>query len=147
MYDRIVLTTDGSDESNVATDHAIDLARAYEAPLHVLHVVDTRPYDAEGITQSMIESLEERGQRAVGEIAETASTRGVDRVETAVVRGEPHDAILEYVDEHDIDLIVMATHGRTGFKRYLLGSVAEKTIRTAPVPVHIVRASAADAGH
>lgn len=139
MYDRILLTVDGSDESTIAGDHAIDLAEKYDAPLHVLHVIDTRPYDAEGITQSVIEVLEERGDRVIEAVVEATSAQGLDRLEPAVVRGDPHDAILEYVDEHDIDLLVMATHGRTGFKRYLLGSVAEKTIRAAPIPVHVVR--------
>ncbi|TYL36917.1 universal stress protein [Natronococcus pandeyae] len=144
MYDRILLPTDGSDAATAATEHAIDLARAYDAPLYVLHVVDTRPYDAESITQSVIEPLEERGQRAVDEVVEAASAHGLDRTETAVVRGDPHETVLEYVDEHDIDLIVMATHGRSGVKRYLLGSVTEKIIRTAPVPVHVVRATETD---
>ncbi|WP_323173535.1 universal stress protein [Natrialba sp. PRR66] len=144
MYDRILLPTDGSNESMVANEHAIDLATTYDARLYVLHVVDTRPYDAESITQSVIEPLEERGQQAVDEVVETASAHGFDEIETDIVRGEPHDMILEYVDEHDIDLIVMATHGRTGVKRYLLGSVAEKIVRTAPVPVHVVRATEID---
>ena len=144
MYDRIVLPVDGSDEAMAASDHAIDLADKYDATLHVLHVVDTRAYDAEGITQTVIEPLETRGERAVESVAEIAADRGLDRVETAVIQGEPHETILEYVDDHDIDLLVMSTHGRTGVKRYLLGSVTEKTIRTAPVPVHVVRVAEDD---
>ena len=145
MYDQIVLPVDGSDEAMVASDHAIDLADKYDATLHVLHVVDTRPYDAEGITSTVLEALETRGERAVESVAETAADRGLDRVETAVIRGEPHETILEYIKDHDVDLLVMATHGRTGVKRYVLGSVTEKTIRTAPVPVHVVRVTEDDA--
>lgn len=145
MYDRIVLPVDGSDEAMVASDHAIDLADKYDATLHVLHVVDTRPYDAEGITPTVLKALETRGEQVVESVAETATDRGVDRVETAVIRGEPHETILEYVEDQDVDLLVMATHGRTGVKRYVLGSVTEKTIRTAPVPVHVVRVTEDDA--
>ncbi|MFC4246869.1 universal stress protein [Natribaculum luteum] len=139
MYERILLPTDGSDEAKQAADHAIDLAEKYDATLDVLSVVDTRAYDTEGITSVVIDGLEERGRRAVDEFAEMASDHGLERVETAVERGIPSETILEYVDEHDVDLIVMATHGRTGFRRYVLGSVTEKVVRTSSVPVHTVR--------
>ena len=144
MYDHLVLPLDGSDESEVAAEHAIDLADRYDATLHLLHVVDTRPYDAEGITQSVIESLEERGREAIDAVAERAADRDL-HVTPVVVEGDPHESILEYVADSGVDLIVMATHGRTGFERMLLGSVAERTVRTAPVPVHIVPVSGDDA--
>jgi len=59
----------------------------------------------------------------------------VSAVETAIEHGNPYRGIHSYVEEHDIDLVVMGTHGRSGIERYLLGSVAEKTVRTSPVPV------------
>ncbi|MDG5818850.1 universal stress protein [Natronococcus sp. A-GB7] len=63
----------------------------------------------------------------------------VDTVATVQV-GKPYEAILEYVDDHDIDMIVMGTHGRSGLDRYLLGSVAEKVVRMSDVPVVTIRA-------
>lgn len=58
---------------------------------------------------------------------------------TEVVEGNPHEKILEYVSEHDIDMVVMGTHGRTGLDRALMGSVAERVVRRSPVPVLTVR--------
>jgi len=55
--------------------------------------------------------------------------------------GEPYESVLDYADEHDIDIIVMGTHGRTGLDHHLLGSVTEKVVRTSDVPVLTVRAS------
>jgi nucleotide-binding universal stress UspA family protein len=62
-------------------------------------------------------------------------------VETAVVVGTVHRSIRSYVEENDIDLVVMGTHGRQGIERFLLGSVTERTVRTSPVPVLTVRAA------
>jgi nucleotide-binding universal stress UspA family protein len=56
-----------------------------------------------------------------------------------MVHGTPHTAILDYAEEHGVDLVVMGTHGRRGFDRFLLGSVTEKVVRTASVPVMTVR--------
>jgi nucleotide-binding universal stress UspA family protein len=69
----------------------------------------------------------------------TESSDGIDVV-TAVATGTPHTEILEYADEHDVDLVVMGTHGRTGVERHLLGSVTEKVVRMADAPVVTVRA-------
>jgi nucleotide-binding universal stress UspA family protein len=83
-------------------------------------------------------SLQERSQAIVEAAADEVDT--VDTV-TAIERGPPHRAILDYADENAIDLIVMGTHGRTGIERYLLGSVAEKVVRTSDVPVLTARFS------
>jgi K+-sensing histidine kinase KdpD len=56
-------------------------------------------------------------------------------VTTAVVKGEPSETILEYVDDHDVDVITMGTHGRTGLNRYIAGSVTERVVPLADVPV------------
>ena len=140
MYERVLLPVDGSDPSFQAAEHAVDLAERYDATLHVLHVIDTAPYDAEVITSAVIGDLEQQGRNAIEEVVELAPTSASKRIETAIRRGNPYETILEYVDEHDIDLIVMSTHGQTGIRRLVLGSVTEKIVRTAPVPVHTVRA-------
>ena len=74
------------------------------------------------------------------------SEMGVETIETAISHGIPYRAILAAIDEADADLVVVGTHGRTGIDRYLLGSVAEKLVRTAPVPVRTVRAPEAGDG-
>ena len=141
MYEHVLLPVDGSDASLQAAEHAVDLAERYDATLHVLHVIDTRPYDAELITNAMIEDLKHRGRRALDDVVALAPESVSNRIETVTKRGTPNETILEYVEERDIDLIVMSTHGRTGFRRVVLGSVTEKIVRTSPVPVHTVRAT------
>lgn len=80
------------------------------------------------------ETLEEDGHTATKAVAKRAFDAGVDVVRE-IRWGDPSAAILAYAVENDVDLIVMGTHGRTGYERYLLGSVAEKVVRIAPIPV------------
>lgn len=72
-------------------------------------------------------------------VEEQTTQASISAVETAIEHGNPYRAIRSYVDEQEIDLVVMGTHGRSGIERYLLGSVTEKTVRTLPVPVMTVR--------
>ena len=144
MYERILHPTDGSEGSEAAAEHAIELARRYDASLHVVYAVRTDVVpDAGGF--GVYDALEEAGQTAVDAAVERAEAAGVETVEGAIERGRPHRVIVQYADEHDVDLVVMGTHGRTGLDHYLLGSVAEKVVRTSPVPVMTVRAPEAAA--
>ena len=86
------------------------------------------------------------GQSIVTELTDSAERAGVTDAVGSVLEGTPHRAILEYTDEHHIDLIVMGTHGRTGLDRYLLGSVAEKVVRLFEVPVLTTRLAQPDEG-
>jgi len=138
MYDRILVPTDGSDGTRAAVEHAIDLATTYDAALHVVYVVDT-DVGLDASIPGTLDALEEAGEDAVDEVIRQAEAAGVDAVEGVVARGTPHEAVLEYADEHDVDLVVMGTHGRTGLDRYLLGSVTEKIVRLSDAPVLTVR--------
>ena len=139
MYRTILVATDGSPYSEAAGDHAIDLARAYDASLRVITVVEMDVAFSEAISEQMLADLEARGQQAVDTIATRARDRGVADVDGEVVRGTPHRAILDDAHEHGADLVVVGTHGRRGLDRLLLGSVAERVLRAADVPVLIVR--------
>lgn len=119
--DDILVPTDGSDAAQAAADHAIDLANRTGATLHVLHV-GTPGEDG-----------------PVEEIVETATEEEVTGVESVTRTGRPHLEIAGYATEAEIDCIVMGSHGRTGLRRYLLGSVTERTVRFATVPVIAVR--------
>ncbi|MFC6873086.1 universal stress protein [Halobellus marinus] len=139
MYDSILVPTDGSDASEGAVEHAIELATQYDATLHALYVVDTGAYSSlEMGAEIVAEALQEEGKKAVDRIETAAEEAGVS-VEATVKTGLAHRSIVDYVDEEGIDLVVMGTHGRTGVGRFLLGSVAEKVIRTADAPVMTVR--------
>lgn len=134
----ILVPTDGSDGAEVGARRAIDFAATIDTGLHVLSVVDARDIepalDSAGQTERE-RLLEEQAERAVDSVATLARRHLSGPVTTAVESGIPFESINDYVETHDIDLIVMGTQGRTGFTRIVLGSVAERTLRTADVPV------------
>jgi nucleotide-binding universal stress UspA family protein len=137
----ILVPTDGSEGAEAGVRRGIDLAATTGADLHVLSVVDVREVepplsllDAENRTERE-ELFEDEAERAVDVAARLARTHLPGSVTTAVKRGVPSRTITDYADAYGVDLVVMGTHGRTGLERALLGSVAERTIRTAGVPV------------
>jgi len=138
-YTDILVPTDGSEGAEAAVGPAVDVASAYDARLHALSVIDTMAMGVDVRSGAILEALEESAQSAVETIEEQATQASVSAVETAIEHGSSYRGIRSYVEEHDIDLVVMGTHGRSGIERYLLGSIAEKTVRTAPVPVMTVR--------
>lgn len=139
MYDEILVPTDGSPAADAAIVHAVDHAKRYGARVHALYVVDGGSYSAlDADSELVLGALEQEGTAAVEEVKTAAEEAGVDVV-TAVVQGTAYRKILEYVEENDVDLVVMGTHGRQGIDRYLLGSVTERIVRAADVPVLTVR--------
>ena len=134
-FETILVPTDGSEAANVAADHGITLAGATDAAMHVVHVVDLTAISGEFGGAEVLNALEEAGQQAVDDVIDRAGKADLRTVEASVLSGTPARAILDYAEERDIDLIVMGTHGRTGLERYLLGSVTEKIVRVADVPV------------
>ena len=140
-FDDILVPTDGSDSSTAGAKQAIRFAERNDATLHVLYAMDMGDADFVAVPSDIEETrtrLEKKGQNYVTEIQNMASDAGVP-CETTVVSDTPVEAIRDYVDEHDIDLVVMGTHGRTGLDRYLLGSVTEKVVRLSDAPVLTVR--------
>jgi nucleotide-binding universal stress UspA family protein len=144
MYDRILLPTDGSGPSEAAREHAVGLAAAYDATLHAIYVVDDDALRAARIDSDVVvDGFETEGESLLEEVAAVAAGASLD-CETAVLHGHPHEVITEYAADHDVDLIVMGTHGRHGVSRFLLGSVTERVVRTSDVPVLTVRSEDAD---
>jgi len=137
MYDAILVPVDGSDVADAALDHALSLAAATDAAVHALFVADTAQDSVTVVGTDVIDALVEEGQSIVDRAESTAEARGV-RVETAVEQGDPVDAIIEHAEGRGVDLVVMGTHGRGGIKRYLLGSVTERVLRSTDVPVLVV---------
>lgn len=145
MYESILLPTDGSDGMASAIKHGFHQAQQHETVVHALYVVDIRAYMLlPDETQKRVkELLVEEGERAFAALTTYADTEGVELV-TTVAEGTPHDAILRYAEEQDIDLIVMGTHGRSGEEKRIVGSVAEEVVRNAKIPVMTIRAMQAD---
>jgi len=136
MYSAVLVPTDGSEGTRQAAEHAIDHADRFDAPLHVLYVVDERLNQTAGTGPAVaLDVLEDAGRRAIDRVISQAEAADVDTIEGSVATGSPAQAILDYSDQNDIDLIVMGTHGRTGIDRYLLGSVTEKVVRLSDAPV------------
>lgn len=139
MFDRILVPTDGSDPATSAVEMALGLAETHSAVLHVLYIVD-QPTSVSGMGEGfsglddLMDALEEKGQQATKAIVERARERDIETT-AAVRRGNPHDDILAYGNDQDIDVIVIGTHGRTGVKRALLGSVTEDVVRHSDIPV------------
>lgn len=134
MYDRLLFPTDGSEIASAALEYALDVASAHEATLYVLNVADTARDSVTRIGDEVVDVLVDEGERVVARAAERADGRGVEVV-TEVHQGDPRDAIVEYAEAIEADLILMPTHGRQGLQRFLLGSVTEGVVNTAPVPV------------
>lgn len=138
MYEDILLPFDGSDGATAVLEHAGELAQWADATLHVLCVADTTRDSVTTVGTRVVDALVQEGEAIVAEAASTLGRLGVD-YETDVVQGNPAPTIVEYADEYDHDLIVMATHGRVGIRRHLMGSVSEKVVRLSPVPVLTAR--------
>ena len=147
MYERIVVPLDGSDLAEQALDSAEELARAFSVPMHLIRVVDYPATNFAYVYGGMIESaalteqLEHEqaiAETYLSEVAASLSERGV-AVSTEVRHGVPVQELCDTMQPSD--LVVIASHGRSGVARWFLGSVAEEVIRRSRVPVLLVRAT------
>jgi nucleotide-binding universal stress UspA family protein len=144
MLDTVVIATDGSDSVTRAVDVALDLAGRFEASVHALSVIDESEVNAAPaeVKADMRDALESRAEAALEDVARTAG----GSVTTAVRSGRPAAEISRYAKEIDADLVATGTRGRHGENRFLIGSVAERVVRTCPVPVLTVRQLAESGG-
>lgn len=163
MYNNILYPTDGSPGAEAALTHCQQLAQAFGATVHVLYVAERlEPHGLSGDVevkkqQGMVgdpkgresgmggDRKKRREVRADIQAYASSLVEGVEEhfenveTKTEVKEGVPYEVILNYAETHDIDLILMGTHGRTGLERYLIGSVTEKVLRMSDVPVLTVR--------
>ncbi len=139
----ILFATDFSEGSKNALPYAVDLAKRYEAKLFFMHVI----YDVARTTGwyvphiSVEEIYNDLVKSAKIELEKTfiEEMRGFKTIEHVVMKGIPYEEITKFAETNKIDLIVLATHGRTGLDRLLFGSTAEQVVRYAPCPVLSVR--------
>lgn len=142
---KILVPTDFSEHSVYALSYAVDLAQRYEASVTLAHVYPVVNYAAaEGFAlytpEQLAELLGKLGQQLTA-AEQRARALGLERMDSTLLQGDAYKEVLAMSAAYD--LIVMGTHGRTGFKHALMGSVAEKLVRTAPCPVLTVRAPSA----
>ncbi len=144
---KILLCTDFSGNSLPARVLAVEFAEKFDAKLIILHVVNSSrlgypafevgvPFDL----QAVLRAIEDSVQRNFSEIEEECC-KSLKEVQTVSRIGIPSNEIVKLADEEAVDLIVMGTHGWTGFKHLILGSTAENVVRIAGCPVLTVRAS------
>lgn len=138
MYERILVPTDGSVDAERGARHGVDLAAALGATVHALYVVEEggNPW----MTESMDDQLDrarEYGAGVTAEVAELAEAAGVECVTATTVGPAVYERINDYVEEEGIDAIVMGA-GYRGKLGGLLGSTAERVVRTASVPVTVL---------
>ena len=133
---RILVPTDFSDTSDEALKYGVGLAQAMSARLYLLHVPGETGVNFEA-DFPMVEFENAAGERLETLVSQQDARQL--RPEYALRIGVPSDQIVRYASDRDIDLIVMGTHGRTGVPHMVMGSVAEKVVRSAPCPVLTVR--------
>jgi universal stress protein A len=140
---RILFPTDFSGPAEYAWSYALTFAQEFGAEVHLVHVIAPPPrlteayavnFDPEG----MVKSLTAEANASMDQMVEAAKSRGLI-FHRAVRVGVDSREIIDYATKNEIDLIVMATHGRTGLAHVLLGSVAEKVVRKAPCPVLTIK--------
>lgn len=136
-WQRVLVGTDGSKYSKACIDRAIDFAQAYGGEIIALSVVDV-PTEFYGEAPQVVDDLIDKAKRYVGDVKKQSEKAGI-KAETFVREGETYRVIIELAKESKADTIVMGSHGRTGLKRLLMGSVTEKVIGHALCPVLVVR--------
>lgn len=142
----ILLTTDFSKYSLSAADYAIDLAEKYNAKIFLINVIEKQPpilairtfdLSEEKINEIIISDAEKEMNRILAELK--AKTK--IEIEPVIKKGLDYEEIVDYAEKNSIDLIVIATHGKTGILRTLIGSVAEKVVRYSKKPVLVITPS------
>jgi universal stress protein A len=139
----ILAPTDFSDYSKDAIRYALELAQTFGAKLSLLHAVELPPYPIEGFVPStmgadLLNDLERQASAELAQVLPHAQEAKIE-VTRSVVIGSPFQKIIETAEAEHVDLIVMATHSRTGLSHLIIGSVAERAVRTAPCPVLTIR--------
>ena len=142
MYEKILIATDGSEPSRKAEAHGLSLAKILGAAVTILYVAEITHYprvapgSAPEVAEERIKIHKKTGAEIVGKVVEKGKEMGVE-VYPVVVVGHPANEIIEHTKGHDI--VVMGTLGLSGLSHLLMGSVAEKVVRHAPIPVLVIR--------
>jgi nucleotide-binding universal stress UspA family protein len=145
-YKKIMIATDGSDCSRLATDKGIELARLSGGTVYAVHVISTAYLSMDGdyfmgmnpYWESIHEALKKQGQQAVDYIKGLGEIKGI-KVESILLEGNSSEELIRYADEEKMDIVIMGTLGKTGLDRILIGSVAGTLVRHSKVPVMVVR--------
>lgn len=136
-FEKILLATDGSESAEAAIQEAINVARVCSSRLYVLSVVEVNP-EYEALAPNVVEKAETETKEHVASVKKRAEKEGIP-CETIVHQGEePYRFIVDEAKKTKANMIVMGSHGRTGIKRLMMGSVTARVIGHAPCKVLVV---------
>lgn len=140
---KVLVACDFSDCAAAATPYACEIAAKFQAELHLLHTLESHvsgtPQFVMGLAlPHLVLESKAAAEKSLAELLEPGWSVGLNVV-CAAREGTPASEIVRYAGDNQIDLIVLATHGRTGLSHVVMGSVAESVVRTAPCPVLTIR--------
>ena len=148
-FSKIVVGIDGSEESMKAAEYAISTAKLYNAELNAITVLTSDIgyiYSSPGVesppltVKEIVLLAEDEAKKWFDEIKEKANKKGIQlKTESIVAKKSLLNTILEYVEEHNINLVVVGTRGRSGIKKMLLGSIASGLVTYSPCPVLVIK--------
>ncbi|TAK54064.1 MAG: universal stress protein [Bacteroidetes bacterium] len=142
LIDKILVPTDFSDLSLAAIEYAVSFSKIYDAKLYMIHVVEQLPVlafhtvdmNSETVLRDALKDAEKDLKKFIAD-----KLPHIKNIMTVVRRGDACKEIVTYASEGHFDLIIMATHGRTGLAHILMGSIAESVVRNSSVPVLTVK--------
>ncbi|MGA2465020.1 MAG: universal stress protein, partial [Thermodesulfobacteriota bacterium] len=141
MYKKILVPLDGSELAKKALDHAEKLAKTFDAEIILFQVVPFMPiYGSPELVTPLIvdEKQKEAAERYLANLAEEMKERGYKVSAMVKIGQQVAVEIIDFAKERGVDLIVMCTHGRSGFTRWVLGSVAHKVLTRAETPILLI---------
>jgi nucleotide-binding universal stress UspA family protein len=139
---QILIATDGSETANEAADFGIEMVGCSGAKVYAVYVIDTTPYRSVSLdkiwSKETLDEFERAGHEATSYIEKIGKAAGVE-VESRVLKGNPAEKIISFSEDNNIDMIIVGSLGKGGYERVVLGSVSEKIVRHAKIPVLVVR--------
>ena len=146
MIDDILLPIDGSEAIEPVLEMAATIAHPFDATVHLLHVAEPPrliyEYGDRVAYETVMRALRSEGHQHLIRAARGLRDLSITSIETVVQEGHPAEVILAFSQDHEVDLVVMGTHGHRGLRRTFMGSIAEEVVRRSDVPVLTVRMQA-----
>ena len=140
-YNKILIATDGSENSKNAVRSGINLAKNTGAKVYAVYVIHpvsvASGRKGPDWVKAAKDMMKEDGEEATGYVEKMSKEENLD-VESVILEGDPRDEIIKFADKNDIDLIIMGTRGLSGIKRFMVGSVADKIVRHSEKEVLVV---------
>ncbi|ADI74057.1 UspA domain protein [Methanohalobium evestigatum Z-7303] len=140
-YNKILIATDGSENSKNAVQSGINLAKNTGAKVYTVYIIEpvSAAMSRKGPdwAKSAMEMMRKEGEKATEYVEKIGQEADID-VESIILEGDPAEEVIKFADKNDINLIVMGTRGLSGIKRFMVGSVADKVVRHSEKEVLVV---------